>query len=66
MLPPYYKGYEILERNDAKASRSVLRRERASNRPYLVDHIKYDMVDVLSLSLQFSNLSAAVCFQRSR
>ena len=38
MLPPYYKGYEILERNDAKASRSVLRRERASNGPYLVDH----------------------------
>ena len=38
MLPPYYKGYGMLERNDVKASRSVLRRERASNRPYLVDH----------------------------
>lgn len=37
MLPPFYKGYEMLERNDAKVSRSVLRRERASNRSYLVD-----------------------------
>ena len=37
MLPPNYKGYEVLERNDAKVSRSVLRRGRASNRPYLVD-----------------------------
>ena len=37
MQPPFYKGYGMLERNDAKVSRSVLRRERASNRPYLVD-----------------------------
>ena len=43
MLPPYYKGYEMLERNDVKVSRSVLRRERASNRPYLVDHLIQDL-----------------------